>query len=1032
MPNISINRLKSVLKEKRITQTALVEHSGVSRAQLGRILRSGEVSNVRDKTLQQLAEGLGVEVGYLEVDGGRKRYCQWVCEQHQLVNFRGLGLPELKNEQFEDIYVVPDAFVQPNDHECDLNSPVVRMAEERAAAKWGWDSSKEKEAVDKLVIGHKRSVVFGNPGDGKTMFLRHLAITIANDETQQVPIFFRLPIASRAFAIDPNVQLWDLIVAKIPESHREFLASKASAGQCFFLLDGLDEVGDESQRQLLTEKLQELVSSLSENRFAVTTRVVGFDRTPFLESGFTIIGLRDFREEQWSEFIDKWSRILHRTIGKGSIEEISGSLENAIFANSRVRSLAGNPLILTILAFLNESRGGSLPRRRVDLYEKIVDVFLDTWERTKRSENFVETADVDLDSREFEWLLANVALEMQCSCRTLAPEWWLLEHISAFLVEGLGFELVAAKDMSSRVLRYLSERTGLIEARGLGEFGFSHRTFQEYFAAVGLINKSGAASSIPDLLKPHLFDPQWSEVIRLVAAKVPPLVAQKIIQLLLDDPDPVGRFIRRGHELALQCLSDGVRIPSREQTEKLFTDCQALGNSRWLGITLNIFHVLRRFRNTRFDSLQKEAIAKAIELAKRSLNEQEVEALQFFSDPTFLIDKIEALQDSEEAVKGDLVNSTLMLSKPAKWWKHVRSVLSKPDAFPDECKLLAHFFVQHSEHSKKAIPVLLKAFGLVQNSKVKERVVWALAKLDIAKFLPTLFEIAKNENEEECVRSRAVRCLRNHEGAIETIRPWCVEVLLDGQQPKRLVSACSHLLSGVNEEETFELLLGIAMNDEVKSSTRASCLWAINDRFDDKRVEKLFESLLVSEEDLLRRVAAQNYVDAACQDEISWDEKGLSLAQEVLMRLEVPCPHALASLRALARSRSGGAVAARQHVVLRAINCVIKQVKLAFFFGSCARDEQNTESDIDLLILGDVSLREISSELKKAEDELGRTINPVIYNHESFLTKLHAGDPFLTDVVKREQIPVFPEHFTKEELKDELRSLASNRLAPTK
>ena len=1032
MPNISINRLRSALKEKRITQTALVERSGVSRAQLGRILRSGEVSSVRDKTLRQLAEGLGVGVGYLEIDGERKRYCQWVCEQHQLVNFRGLGLPELKNEKFEDIYVVPDAFVQPSEHECDLASPVGRVAEERAAAKWGWDSSKEKEAVDKLVVGRKRSVVFGNPGDGKTMFLRHLAIAIANDATQQVPIFFRLPIASRAFAIDRKTQLWDLILAKIPKSHREFLASKASAGQCFFLLDGLDEVGDESQRQLLTEKLQELFSSFGENRFAVTTRVVGFDSTPFLEAGFSIIGLRDFREEQWSEFIEKWSRILHRTISKGNIEEISASLENAIFANSRVRSLAGNPLILTILAFLNESRGGSLPRRRVDLYEKIVDVFLDTWERTKRSENFVETADVDLDSREFEWLLANVAMEMQCSCRTLAPEWWLLENISAFLVDGLGFELLAAKDMSSRVLRYLSERTGLIEARGLGEFGFSHRTFQEYFAAVGLINKSGAASSIPDLLKPHLFDPQWSEVIRLVAAKVPPLVAQKIIQLLLDDPDPVGRFIRRGHELALQCLSDGVRIPSREQTEKLFTDCHTLGNSRWLGITLSMFHVLRRFRNTRFDSLAKEAIEEAVELAKSSLDEQEVEALQFFSDPTILINKIEALQDSEDSVMGDIINSTLLEKKPAKWWKHVRSVLSKPDAFPDECDALAHFFVHHSEHSKKAIPILSKAFGSVQKPKVKARLVWALAKLDIAKFLPTLFEIVKNENEEDCVRSRAVRCLRNQEQAAEAIRPWCVEVLRSNQQPPGLVSACAHLLSDVEADETFEFLLGTAVDDHAKSSTRRSCLWAINSRFDDARVRRLFEGLLVSEEDLLRRVAAQNYVDATCQDEISWNEEGLALAQEVLMRLEHPCPHALASLRALATSRSGGAATARQHIVRRAINSVIEQVELVFLFGSCARDEQSTESDIDLLILGDVSLREISSELKKAEDELGRTINPVIYNRESFLAKLHAGDPFLTDVVKREQIPVFPEHFTKEELKDELGSLASNRLAPTK
>ena len=192
-----------------------------------------------------------------------------------------------------------------------------------------------------------------------------------------------------------------------------------------------------------------------------------YKRQPWIIERFSVVGLQDFGPREVECFIDKWSRILSRIYGERSAEVVKLSLDDAVKSNPRVRSLAGNPMVLTILAVLNESRGGNLPRRRVDLYEKIADVFLDSWERCKRSQNFAETHTVELDSREFEWLLASVALLMQREQRVLAPKWWLRETISEFLIRSLGFEITDAKDLGESILRYLTQRTGLIEELSL-------------------------------------------------------------------------------------------------------------------------------------------------------------------------------------------------------------------------------------------------------------------------------------------------------------------------------------------------------------------------------------------------------------------------------------------------------------------------------------------------------------------------------------------------------------------------------------
>jgi len=131
----------------------------------------------------------------------------------------------------------------------------------------------------------------------------------------------------------------------------------------------------------------------------------------------------------------------------------------------------------------------------------------------------------------------------------------------------------------------------------LGVFGFSHRTLQEYFASLGVIDEAAASASrnLPECLRGYYYHPQWCEVVRLVAAQLTPPVAESLLTCIVDDPDPVGRFLKRGPLLALRCLSEGTTVPNRQLVTSVFNALADLGRSRWLGVVLEAFDVFETF-----------------------------------------------------------------------------------------------------------------------------------------------------------------------------------------------------------------------------------------------------------------------------------------------------------------------------------------------------------------------------------------------------------------------------------------------------
>jgi DNA-binding transcriptional ArsR family regulator len=79
-------------------------------------------------------------------------------------------------------------------------------------------------------------------------------------------------------------------------------------------------------------------------------------------------------------------------------------------------------------------------------------------------------------------------------------------------------------------------------------------------------------------------------------------------------------------------------------------------------------------------------------------------------------------------------------------------------------------------------------------------------------------------------------------------------------------------------------------------------------------------------------------------------------------------------------------------------------IKLAFIFGSLAREEEKAHSDIDLFVIGDINVRKLSEILSKAKTQLGREINPHAMTEKEFLKRRRTKDHFVTRILENQKL----------------------------
>ena len=80
------------------------------------------------------------------------------------------------------------------------------------------------------------------------------------------------------------------------------------------------------------------------------------------------------------------------------------------------------------------------------------------------------------------------------------------------------------------------------------------------------------------------------------------------------------------------------------------------------------------------------------------------------------------------------------------------------------------------------------------------------------------------------------------------------------------------------------------------------------------------------------------------------------------------------------------------------------RINLAFVYGSVARGEEKATSDIDLMVIGAVSLDEVLDAVGPVEKQLRRPVNPTIYSLEDVRARLREGNHFLQSLQKSKKV----------------------------
>ena len=86
-------------------------------------------------------------------------------------------------------------------------------------------------------------------------------------------------------------------------------------------------------------------------------------------------------------------------------------------------------------------------------------------------------------------------------------------------------------------------------------------------------------------------------------------------------------------------------------------------------------------------------------------------------------------------------------------------------------------------------------------------------------------------------------------------------------------------------------------------------------------------------------------------------------------------------------------------------NLLAKKIKVAFIYGSFAKQTDTSGSDIDLMLIAeDLTYAEIFESLKEIEESLGRKINPSYYSPAEWIRKYKKDNNFIRRVSEQPKI----------------------------
>jgi len=123
-----------------------------------------------------------------------------------------------------------------------------------------------------------------------------------------------------------------------------------------------------------------------------------------------------------------------------------------------------------------------------------------------------------------------------------------------------------------------------------------------------------------------------------------------------------------------------------------------------------------------------------------------------------------------------------------------------------------------------------------------------------------------------------------------------------------------------------------------------------------------------------------------------------SVGNQVRYRANPDCP-IIDELTSILRKTSGIV-----DVLAEALLPLAEKISVAFVFGSMASGKENTGSDVDVLIIGNVSFAEVVKAVYGTQESLRREVNPKVFSQEEWMHMLEVNDSFIKEVLSKPKL----------------------------
>lgn len=375
------------------------------------------------------------------------------------------------------------------------------------------DASVPTPRLPELALPGRRSVILGDPGAGKSTLAAKLANDVASDlipgAESRVPFLLVLRNFAGSFRTGGQTlaQYLEQVAADPynltpPPQAVDYLLHN---GRAVVILDGLDELVEPDLRRNVVNLLEAFVNLYPLVPVLVTARRIGYTDAPLDRRLFATGIITELNEDQVGAYAHHWF-----ALDDSTPEPDRTRIAKAFLTESAsIDELRSNPLLLALLCAMYSSEH-YIPQNLPQVYEQCAIMLFNRWDKMRG-------IPVPLEFRgrlrgAIQYLAWHLFTAEESS--KALPRHRIVRTLADYLV-AKHFDEDDALATADQFVDFCTDRSWILTDIGESRYGFTHRTFLEYFAAEHLVRTHPTAAQLWRQLRPRLLEGQWDVVAQI-------------------------------------------------------------------------------------------------------------------------------------------------------------------------------------------------------------------------------------------------------------------------------------------------------------------------------------------------------------------------------------------------------------------------------------------------------------------------------------------------------------------------------------